>query len=45
MDEALQGYVGRTGELAGPVRAQEEATKQSLVGPSSAGGRASIRSQ
>jgi hypothetical protein len=33
MREALQGYVKRIGELAEHVPGNEQATKQSLVGP------------
>ena len=33
MREALQAYVERVGELAEHVRGNEQATKQSLVGP------------
>jgi predicted type IV restriction endonuclease len=33
MREALQAYVQRVGELAEHVRGNEQATKQSLVGP------------
>ena len=33
MREALQAYVKRVGELAEHVRGNEQATKQSLVGP------------